>query len=263
MKPGLLIDSHTGLSDKQFEEDFSEVLSRSRELLEIVIDNAVAGVGGEHFRSQQLAEQQDFVYFMTGIHPHDADKMPGDSPVREELRQLYAHPKCVAVGECGLDYHYMNSDRNSQMEVFEWHLREAMDHKLPLVVHTREAEKDTRDVLTSYAGPGMIHCFTASQDLADFALEKGFYLCFSGIVTFKKAQDLREVFLKTPLDRILLETDAPYLAPEPMRGRRNEPSFLWYTADFLAKLRGLSTEDFAEQVKQNNYDLFSSRLKKS
>lgn len=252
-----LIDVHTGLSDKQFDLDRDEVLSRSRESLELIVDNAVAQPDGNHFRSKELSEQHDDIFFMSGIHPHDAEQMPPESAVRSELKDLYRHPKCVAVGECGLDYHYMNSPKKHQIEAFEWHLPLCEEFDLPLVVHTRDAEEDTMKILKDFKGRGMIHCFTASQSLADFVLEKGFFLCFSGIATFKRAEDIREVFLRTPMDRILIETDAPYLAPIPKRGERNEPSFLEHTGRFLADLRSVSFEEFALQLRKNSFQFFS------
>lgn len=252
-----LIDAHTHISSAEFSEDRAAVLLRALEVCDYIVDIG-SGTSPDAFqRACQLAEENPRVYFTAGIHPHDAVKLGKDQKILSEIERLSLHPKCVAIGECGLDYYYKNSEPSSQIEVFEWHKRLALRANLPLMIHTRDAEEDTKEVLKDYSGKAVFHCFTGTQELADFGVQKGFYISFSGIVTFKNAENLREVFLKLPLENILLETDSPFLAPVPMRGKRNESSFIQYTADFLSQLRQIKLEELAQATSRNSLQIFA------
>jgi TatD DNase family protein len=250
------IDIHTHLSSEGFEADRSEVLQRAIQACEYLIDIG-AGTGERaHLAARDLADQFGSVYFTAGIHPHDAGTHGANSQIKKEIEELLSHPKCVAVGECGLDYYYDHSPREIQKEVFTWQMELARKFNLPLMIHTRDAEEDTMEMLSNFEGHAVFHCFTGSQKLADFGVRKGFRISFSGIVTFKNAQDLRQVFRSLPQDRILIETDSPYLAPVPMRGKRNESAFIEHTAEFLAKELGISVEDFLTVTRANSLDSF-------
>jgi TatD DNase family protein len=206
-----------------------------------------------------LAERFPNVYCSVGVHPHEAG-----SDWQADAAALIArtrHPKVVGIGETGLDYYYEHSPRQAQQDSFRAHIAASRETGLPLLVHTRDADGDTSDMLAEEyrKGPftGLIHCFSSSQQLADKAMELGFYISFSGILTFKKAEALREVARTMPAERMLVETDAPYLAPVPMRGKRNEPAFVVHTAQAAATIRGLDPAELARITTDNFYRLFS------
>lgn len=205
------------------------------------------------------AEREADVWATVGIHPHEADAHPDVGTAR--LIERAAHPRVVGIGESGLDYHYDRSDRERQRASFRAHIAACRATQLPLVVHTRDAEDDTaailREEMEQGAYSGVIHCFTASGSFADIALELGFYISISGIVTFKNARDLQETAARIPLDRLLIETDAPFLAPVPHRGKIGEPAFVADTATFLADLRGEGIEDLAAATATNFHALFT------
>ncbi|MGP1354269.1 MAG: TatD family hydrolase [Parasphingopyxis sp.] len=204
------------------------------------------------------AEKGDDIWASIGIHPHEADAHPEIDTAK--LLARVDHPKVVAIGETGLDYYYEHSDREQQKTSFRSHIAACRESRLPLIVHTRDAEEDTAQILTEEMeeGPyrGVIHCFTASQDFAEKALDLGFYISISGIVTFKNAKDLQATAAKLPRDRLLIETDSPFLAPVPNRGKTCEPAFVADTAAFLADLRGESVEDLAAYTTRNFHTLF-------
>jgi TatD DNase family protein len=251
------IDIHTHLSSEEFDTDRADVMSRAFEACSALIDIG-AGTSPDAFhRARQLAESYENVYFTAGVHPHDAQTLGTDTVLKKEVEQLLIHPKCVAVGECGLDRHYDHSPLDVQMEVFKWQIELAERYQLPLMIHTREAEAETKELLKNYKGQAVFHCFTGTQDLANFGVSKNFKISFSGIITFKKAEDLRSVFRSLPLESIVIETDSPYLAPIPMRGKRNETSFLSHTAEFLARERNLPTTEFVQQTLANTRSLFA------
>jgi len=254
----MLVDSHCHLDFPEFSPELEAVLARARD----------AGVG--HFltiatelaafpRVRSIAETAEDIHCTIGVHPHSAAKEVLESP--KILLRECKHPKVVAVGETGLDFYYNNSPRNAQIADFRIHIAAAREASLPLIVHTRDAEDDTIAILTEEmeigAFTGVIHCFTGSDKLARAALDLGFYISVSGIATFKKAEPLRAVIRDIPLDRLLVETDSPYLAPEPYRGKRNEPSFVVYTAAMLAGLKGVSEEVLASATTKNFFHLFS------
>ena len=252
-----LIDSHChliyeGLADRQ-----DEVLGNARA-------RGVAGFLNISTRQREwgdviaVAERNDDVWASVGVHPHEADAHPdlGASALVDGSR----HPRVVAIGECGLDYYYDKSDRAAQRERFEAHIVAARETGLPLIVHTRDAEEDTTEILTAAVREGgvtgVLHCFTGSAELARKGLDLGFYVSLSGIVTFKNARDLQETAKWLPADQILVETDAPFLAPVPNRGKVCEPAFVADTAAFIAELRGEDVEQLAETTTANFFRLF-------
>jgi TatD DNase family protein len=254
----MLIDSHCHLNYKGLVEDQQAVLDRAR----------AAGVGGMLNISTRasewdevigLAEREPDVWASVGIHPHEADIHPDveTSTLVERTR----HPRVIGIGESGLDFYYDHSDRDRQRESFRSHIAAARETGLPIIVHTRDAEEDTHRILEEEMGKGpftgVIHCFTASADFARKALDLGLYISMSGIVTFKNARDLQETAKEIPSDRLLIETDAPFLAPVPHRGRPCEPAFVAATARFLAQLRGETVEELAAITAENFRQLFS------
>jgi TatD DNase family protein len=254
----MLVDSHCHLDFPDFEGEVGPLLARAK----------AAGVGTfvtictrltEFPRVRALAEQHEDVWCSVGIHPHEAAHQPAVAV--EDLVDLARHPKVIGLGETGLDYHYDHSPRDRQRAVFRTHIEAAVAAGLPLIVHTREAEEDTAAMLAETGGQGrlagLLHCFTSSRALAERALALGFYISFSGIVTFRKSDELRAIARDVPADRLLVETDAPYLAPMPLRGRRNEPGFVVHTAALLAEVRGISPEDLARSTTENFFRLFS------
>lgn len=237
-----MIDTHAHLGD-----DADEVLERARAAgVTRVIDVATSVEGAR--RTLDRAERHDDVYACLGIHPHEAGKPAG----LDELRSLLDHPKAVAVGETGLDYFREYAPHDAQQRLFDAELALARDADKPVVIHTRAADDDTRARLAGHAGVVVLHCFS-SPPLIDAALEHGWYVSFAGNVTYKNAYDLRAAARRVPADRLLAETDSPYLAPQAVRGRRNEPAYVAHTYDFLAELRG---EDVRSLVAENASRVF-------
>jgi len=254
----MLVDSHCHLNYEGLVEDQAGVLGRARE----------AGVGmmlNISTREREwdaiigTAEREKDVWASVGIHPHEADHHAHVDTAK--LVAAAAHPRVVAIGETGLDYYYDHSDRGQQQTSFRAHIAASRETGLPLIVHTRDAEEDTAAILREEMGkgayPGVIHCFTASGEFADIALELGLYISISGIVTFKNAKALQETAARIPADRLLIETDSPFLAPVPHRGRTCEPAYVADTARFLADLRGETVEELAEITSRNFLTLFS------
>jgi TatD DNase family protein len=254
----MLIDSHCHLDFEALAGDIDGVMARA----------AAAGVTGmvtistrvENFSTYAgIAERHENVWCSVGTHPHNAHEEL--HVTTDELIRLSKHPKCVAIGEAGLDYHYDNSPREAQTEGFRRHIAAARATGLPLVIHSREADADMAAILEEETGQGpfpfVLHCFTAGADLARRGLALGGYVSFSGIITFKNAEEIREVASFVPADRYLVETDAPYLAPVPHRGQPNEPSFVRHTAERLAEVRGVSLETLAAESTANFARLFS------
>ncbi|GLV25308.1 TatD family hydrolase [Sphingobium sp. Cam5-1] len=254
----MLIDSHCHLNYKGLVEDQQNVLERARSAGIGLMLN-IATRESEWDAVLATAEQQPDVYATVGIHPHEADEHPHVDTAK--LIERAAHPRVVGIGETGLDYYYDHSDRARQQSSFRAHIAASRATGLPLIVHTRDAEDDTLAILRGEMGqgvyPGVIHCFTASGAFADAALDLGFYISISGIVTFKSAKDLQETAARLPLDRLLVETDSPFLAPVPHRGKSCEPAFVADTARFLAKLRGESVEQLAAATSANFRTLFN------
>jgi TatD DNase family protein len=256
----MIVDSHCHLDYMDRAGILPDVLARARE----------AGVGAmlticttiaEFPRVRGIAEASDNIWCTVGVHPHHAAEEPDTSV--EQLIELAQHPKVVGIGECGLDYHYDRSPRDVQRTVFRTHIAAARATGLPLVVHSRNADTDTIDILlegASVAGAhelrGLIHCFSTTRDLSDPAIGLGFSISLSGIVTFPKSTDLQSIARELPAERLLVETDAPYLAPVPHRGKKNEPAFVVHTADFLASLRNTSRAELDAVTSDNFFRLF-------
>ena len=252
-----LIDSHCHLDFPDFADEIDAVVERA----------FVAGVErmvtigtkvGEAGRLAEIAERHGSVFFTVGTHPHEAARP--DAEDFEAMRRFAQHEKCVGVGEAGLDYHYNFAPPELAKRVFRGQIALARELGLPLVVHTREAEDDTAAILNEEMGKGafsaIMHCFTSSRALAEAALGLGFMISFSGVVTFKNSGDLRAIARDVPLDRILVETDAPYLAPAPYRGKCNEPAYVAETARVVADAKGLSPEEIAEATRANALRIF-------
>ena len=255
----MLIDSHAHLDDPRFDVDRDDVLQRAWDAGVRKILTIGNGSGPDQMGCGiPIAEAHEWIYTSVGVHPHDA------SQVEERhyclIEKLSENLRVIAVGETGLDYFYDNSPRDVQREVFRQQLRLAKKLGLPVIVHTRDADEDTERILREEAPPlGVIHCFTSSARLADFALGIGFSISFSGIVTFPKSQPLAEIARRIPLDRILVETDCPYLAPVPHRGKRNEPVYVADTARFVAALRDISVDELAGQTAANFNRVFVAK----
>ena len=258
----MFVDSHCHLNYKGLVEQQVDVLARARE-------SGVSAMLNISTRECEwddvigLAEQESDVWASVGIHPHEADQHVGMDCAK--LVEKSAHPRVVAIGETGLDYYYDKSDRAQQCTGFREHIKASRETGLPIIIHTRDAEADTAAILTEEmregAFTGVIHCFTASAAFARIALDLGMYISLSGIVTFKNAQDLQDVAKWLPEDRLLVETDAPFLAPIPHRGRTCEPAFVADTARFVAQLRGVAPEILAQQTSDNFYNLFSKAIR--
>ncbi|MGB3727848.1 MAG: TatD family hydrolase [Thermodesulfobacteriota bacterium] len=249
----MLIDSHAHLVSL---ENLDEVLKRAKENN---IDKIVS-ISSDIPSTEEtiaLAEKYDFIFATTGVHPHSADQT--NEKVLKGLDHYASHEKVVAIGETGLDYFYMNSDKEIQINSFTEHIRLGKKHDLPVIIHVREADEDMREILkkeTAASTPGVIHCFTGNYETAVKYLDLGYYISFSGIVTFKKSEELREAAKNIPADRILIETDSPYLAPVPHRGKPNEPSFVKHVAQTVADVREISIDELAEITKANAERLF-------
>jgi TatD DNase family protein len=246
-----LVDSHCHLDDEKFDPDRAQVIERA---LAAGVEMMMAiGTGGDLDVAIQQAERYPFIYATIGVHPHDAAKATPDT--FERLRDLAGHPKVLAIGEIGLDYHYDFSPRDVQRSVFERQLEIAAEFHKPIVIHTREAWEDTIALLETYWRPhglgGIMHCFSGNADQAALCVDLGFHLSFGGILTFPKSADIQEAARRAPADRLLIETDAPYLAPVPHRGKRNEPAYVAETARKLAQLRGVSPEEIAQTTTEN------------
>lgn len=257
----MLTDSHVHLDTPAFAGDRAEVIARARaQGVELFLEIAGSDVAqGSLDVGIALAEQHDFIYAAIGLHPHEASLY--DDALEQKLLQLAAHEKVIGWGEIGLDYYYDHSPREVQQIVFRCQLELALRVQLPVIIHTRDAEDDTIEILReSYFAKGgergIIHCFTGTQKLADAVLAMGFTISFSGVITFKNAAELRAVAQSVPLDKILVETDCPYLAPVPYRGKRNEPAFVIETAKQLAALHSLSFEEIAQVTTDNFKRLF-------
>ncbi len=254
----MLIDSHCHLNYKGLIEDQHNVLERARARgVDLMLNIATRESEWDDVLGTAVREAD--VWATVGIHPHEADEHPHVDTAK--LVERAAHPRVVGIGETGLDYYYDHSDRERQQKSFRSHIAACRETGLPLIVHTREAEEDTlaimRDEMGKGAYSGVIHCFTASGAFADAAMDLGFYISISGIVTFKSAKDLQETAARLPLDRLLVETDSPFLAPVPHRGKSCEPAFVADTARFLADLRGESIEHLAEATSANFLRLFA------
>lgn len=257
----MFVDSHCHI-------DFPELSARMPELLAKMAENGVThalcvSVDLPDFpRVLELAERYPHIYASVGVHPDYPDT---PEPTVEQLVTLANHPKIVAIGETGLDYYRLEGDLEWQRERFRTHIRASRETRKPLIIHTRSASEDTIRIMceegagTDKGGvAGVMHCFTESQQVADAAMEQGFYISFSGIVTFKSAKDLQAVARALPLDRMLIETDSPYLAPVPYRGKMNEPGYVPHVAEFLATLKDVPLREIADRTTENFFNLFKA-----
>lgn len=254
----MLVDSHCHLN-------YPGLIDRQADVLDAARDRGVGAFLNISTRQSEwseilaTADAHDDVWATIGVHPHEADSHPDLGAAA--LVEASSHPRVVGIGECGLDYFYDKSDRAAQRERFLAHIEAARQTGLPLIVHTRDAEEDTAEILTEAVREGgvagVLHCFTSSEKLARQALDIGFYISMSGIVTFKNARDLQETARQIPLDRLLVETDSPFLAPVPNRGKTCEPAFVADTASFVAELRGEALDDLSEATTDNFYRLFA------
>ncbi|UDF02356.1 TatD family hydrolase [Asticcacaulis sp. AND118] len=252
----MLIDSHVNLHAPQYDEDRNEVILRARESGVGLMVNICDRVS--NFEACYALAQHDDIWATVGTHPHEAKENPGLSVA--DLLKLAERPKVVGIGECGLDFHYDYSPRDIQAAVFRTHVHAARQSGLPLVVHTREADDEMWDILSDEHAQGpftfLLHCYTSGAELAKKAAGIGAYFSVSGIATFKAAQDVRDIIADMPGDRIIVETDCPYLAPIPMRGRRNEPAYVTHVYDKLAEIRGWTREDTIARTTDAFYNLF-------
>jgi len=254
----MLADSHCHLNYKGLVERRDEVLANARA-------RGVTAMLNISTREREwddviaAAEAEPDVWASVGVHPHEADQHPDVDTAK--LVERAGHPRVVGIGESGLDYYYDHSDRDRQKASFRSHIAAARETGLPIIVHTRDAEEDTATILREEMGkgayPGVIHCFTASDGFADIALDLGFYISISGIVTFKNARALQATAARLPIERLLVETDAPFLAPVPHRGKPGEPAFVADTATFLAELRGEPVEQLMGRTAENFHTLFA------
>lgn len=254
----MLVDSHCHLDFPQLSADLAAVVARAQDAgvgLMLTISTALSRFD----KVLAIAEKYDNIYCSVGVHPHEAETEP--DTVARQLIERASHPKVVGIGETGLDYFYEHSPRDIQQHVFREHIKAARETGLPLIVHTRDADDDTVRILAEEMGqgpyPGLIHCFSSSRELAEKSVALGLYISISGIATFKKAQELRDTIRALPLDRLLVETDSPYLAPIPFRGKDNEPSFVVHTANTVAGLKDVSAQQLAAQTTENFLRLFT------
>jgi TatD DNase family protein len=258
----MLADSHCHLNYKGLVEEQAAVLARARARGVTAMLN-IATRESEWNDVLATAEREPDVWATVGIHPHEADQHPHVDTAK--LVERAQHPRVVGIGESGLDYYYEHSDRERQQASFRAHISAARETGLPLVVHTRDAEEDTAAILSDEMArgryPGVIHCFTASRAFADKALRLGLYVSISGIVTFRNARDLQETAARLPIERLLIETDAPFLAPVPHRGKTGEPAMVADTAAFLAKLRGEDEAELRRRTAENFHALFAKTVR--
>ena len=255
------IDSHCHIDGPEYDADRDEVIKRARDAGVTTMLNVGTGDphGGAFERAVDLAETHADVYAAIGVHPHDA-KLFDDAAETHLTNLVKQNSKVIGWGEIGLDYHYDHSPREVQREAFKRQLRIARERRLPISIHTREAETDTLAILDeewkdSGLG-GVIHCFTGTRTFAEAAVERGFLISFSGVITFKKAEELRETARRLPIEKLLIETDSPFLAPVPYRGRRNEPAYVVETARAIAELRGTTAQELGRETSENFSRLF-------
>ncbi|SNY93458.1 TatD DNase family protein [Cohaesibacter sp. ES.047] len=254
----MLVDSHCHLDFPDFKEELGDVIRRAE----------LAGVGHmvtistrirQFDQVKAIAEAHDNIFCSVGTHPHNADEELDFSA--EDIAKLAEHPKCVAIGEAGLDYFYDNAPREAQAQGLRTHINAARMTGLPLVIHSRDADEDMISILSEGmeegAYPALLHCFSSGRELAMRAVDMGMYVSLSGILTFRRSQDIRDIVADVPLDRLLVETDAPYLAPMPYRGKRNEPAYVAHTAAVLAEVKGVSLEEITRITTDNFFRFFS------
>jgi TatD DNase family protein len=253
----MLVDSHCHLDFPELQARLPDVLSAAEThgVLRLV---TISTYVSRYDAYRAIAEAHDGVFFTVGTHPHNAAVEPDTAVAR--LVELSAHPRCIGIGESGLDYFYDKSPRDVQQRVFRTHIAAARETELPLVIHARDADEDMIAILTDEMGRGrfdaILHCFSSGAELARIGVELGLHVSFSGILTFKKSEEIRRIAASVPPERLLVETDAPYLAPEPYRGKTNEPAYVSHTARVLATVIGVSDDEIARITTGNFYRLF-------
>lgn len=251
-----MIDSHAHLDEERFDEDRDEFIKSLKENAISYVINPSSDMETSR-RVVELSNKYENIFAAVGIHPHDAEGFKEEDLV--ELRELSKDERVVAIGEIGLDYYYDNSPREIQKEVFRKQLQLAYELDLPVIIHTRDAMGDTYDILKEFEGRvrGVMHCYTGSIEMAEKFIKMGFYISIAGPVTFKNAVNVREMAKQIPLERLLIETDSPYLAPVPNRGKRNDPTNVRYVADMLANLKEIQIDKIIEHSRENTVELFS------
>ncbi|MDR1694338.1 MAG: TatD family hydrolase [Lactobacillaceae bacterium] len=253
----MLVDSHCHLGSDDFEEELDEIILRAKEEGVSTILNAGNDIGNLE-NQLKICEKYPFIFTAAGVHPHNAAEY--ENITSKDIISKTEHKKVVAIGECGLDYYYDYSPKETQIKVFLEHIKAAQETGLPLIIHNRDSDEDMMKILKEqYAVKpftGELHCFSSSKELADFALSIGLYLSASGMITFNKCGELKEMFSQFPFDKIIVETDSPYLAPVPKRGKRNEPSYVKFVAEKLAQIRDISFEEAANTTTDNFFKLF-------
>jgi TatD DNase family protein len=254
----LLVDSHCHLDMKGLADELDDVMARAA-AVGVVMAQTICTRLTEFDQILALARRRDDLYCSVGIHPHNVESEP--AATLATLVELAKDPKVIGIGETGLDYFYDHSPREAQRASFRVHAAASRETGLPLIVHTRDADDDTVEILADEIGkgafPGLIHCFSTTPEVAEKSIELGLYISIAGIVTFNSAEALRDTMREVPLERLLVETDAPYLAPVPMRGKRNEPAFVAHVAECMARLQGITTEALAEATTDNFFKLFN------
>ena len=255
----MLVDSHCHLDYEPLANDLDGILARAKQS-EISTLLTISTQLSKFSNVLTIAEKYPHIFCTVGVHPHEA-KSEENLTSTEKLIEYTKHPKVVALGETGLDYYYNHSEKKDQWKNFEKHIEAAQETELPLIIHTRDADNDTVNILTQAyqqkAITGVIHCFSASRELAEKMIEIGFYISLSGILTFKSAQDIQNTVKGLPMDRLLVETDSPYLAPVPHRGKSNEPAFVRHVAEKLADLKEVPLHQVMEQTTDNFFRLFT------
>ncbi len=251
-----IIDSHAHVMTEYFQDEKDEVIERAlKNHVKQMVNPAVTVE--DHVELKELSEKNEQIFFALGQHPHEANKWQVE--YADKIREFSKHSKMVAVGECGLDFYYEHSDKETQIAVFREQVKLAKELEKPLIVHCRDAWQEAFEVLREEKNEqlkGVFHCFTGGPELIPAIKEIDFYVSYSGIVTFKNARDIQDSVAQVPMDRILTETDCPYLAPQAVRGKRNEPAYVWWTVAKLAELKGMSVEELAPTLTKNTRTLF-------
>ncbi len=248
-----IFDTHAHYDDERFSDDLDELLSLQPKKGIVNIVNCATDISSCR-KLSEISDNYGYIYFSAGIHPHESENT-SDTFIND-LISFTQHKKCVAIGEIGLDYHYDFSPRDKQKYVFEQQLMLAKDLNLPVIIHDREAHCDTLALLEKYTPKGIVHCFSGSAEMAQQVIKLGMYIGLGGAVTFSNAKKPVEVAKSIPLDRLVLETDCPYMAPVPHRGKRNESSLIAHTAEFIASLRGIDTQELINIATENSKNIF-------
>jgi len=253
----MFVDSHVNLHGEVYQDDLEQVINRARES-GVTTQLNICGKLSDIAAVIEVAEQYDDMWASVGTHPHDAKDNP--DIIAADIMAYTHHPKIIGIGETGLDFHYNFSDRDAQFSNFQAHIEAARETQLPLIIHSRNADDDMGDILEREMAigrfPALLHCYTSGERLARRAIDMGLYFSMSGIITFKNASEVRHIASLVPADKLLIETDCPYLAPVPFRGRRNEPAYVSHVAEKLAEIRGWSLEETAHKTSEAFFELF-------